>query len=346
MRPAIPRVLSTGSLIAALSLAWAAPSHSGLVAYWPFDGCTTADASGNGNALATFGGPACVAGRFGQAWQLDGVGQWLNRNGSSSFQPGSRAWTVALWERSSGAAGYRVMLEWYRCGAVPGCSTPDAAAYILALNDGHPNWFVRDDAASSSTLTDTLLALADGQWHFIAATFNPASDSTKLYVDGALRSNEQIALGTFTAGSIPFELGRHFRTGWGQPDYYFPGALDEVRVFDEELGAASIAALYLANATTDVGAEPAGALAIRRTWPNPARSGRCVVSLTLPTDEPARLSLFDIGGRRVARFAVEVHGAGPHQVEMGGARALPPGVYRLRLEQGAQSRSAPVVVLD
>ncbi len=49
---------------------------------------------------------------------------------------------------------------------------------------------------------------------------------------------------------IPLEIGRMFRQGWGQPGNYFPGSIDEVRIYDTELSATAIEALYTGNAET------------------------------------------------------------------------------------------------
>jgi hypothetical protein len=60
------------------------------------------------------------------------------------------------------------------------------------------------------------------------------------------------------------------------------------------------------------------------------------VWLTLASEEPATLELFDVAGRRVARRAVGSLGAGEHVVELGDTPALKPGLYFMRLEQGAR----------
>jgi hypothetical protein len=76
---------------------------------------------------------------------------------------------------------------------------------------------------------------------------------------------------------------------------------------------------------------------------NPARD-RLTVALSLSHSSPARLELFDMSGRRIAERAVAL-GAGRHVVTLAEGNALPSGMYRLRLTQGARSITASAVVL-
>jgi hypothetical protein len=207
---------------------------------------------------------------------------------------------------------------------------------------------VRDDQVTDLAVQDSSTLVTDGNWHFLVASVNLATDSTRLYVDGALRIARTAPLSTLSSGSvqIPLEVGRHFRTGWGLPGFYYQGAIDEVRVFDEELSAGAVASLFAGNAITAVGGRPAaGRLAIERCWPNPVRGGHALVGFELSSDAPADLEVFDLAGRRLAEFA-GLHGAGPHQIELGAGGALEPGVYLVRLTQAGASASRRVTVLE
>ena len=340
---------STLAILIVLSLsALPRTSMAALVASWSFDGCTTTDASGHALDLTANGTPACVPARFGTGWSLDGSTQYLDHGFDSRLTPGARAWTVAVWEKSTPSSGFQAIVEWYRCGANPRCSSGDGADYILGVVDGHPYWDVRDDATSDVSATDTTLSVTNGAWHLLVGTLNPATDSLKLYVDGSLRMAVPGSIGTLSDGgvAIPLEVGRHFRTGWGAPDYYFQGSVDEVRIFDEELSASAVANLFAGNAITAVGDEaPAGRLAIVRCWPNPVRGGRALVGFDLPSDAPAALEVFDLAGRR--RVASNgLRGAGRHQIELGAGGALEPGVYLVRLTQAGVTATRRVTVLE
>jgi hypothetical protein len=76
--------------------------------------------------------------------------------------------------------------------------------------------------------------------------------------------------------------------------------------------------------------------------PNPTRGGALAVHFSLPTAAPARLELLDVAGRRIASHEV---GAGQHSLDLGAGQHLAPGLYLVRLTQGANTRTTRAVVL-
>jgi hypothetical protein len=98
--------------------------------------------------------------------------------------------------------------------------------------------------------------------------------------------------------------------------------------------------------TTGVGTSPVEVFALAGAWPNPAVSGRMSVHFSLPRAAAATLALFDLGGRQVVAREVGALGAGQHIVNLGEGRRLRPGLYFLRLRQGANTRITSVVVMD
>lgn len=101
-----------------------------------------------------------------------------------------------------------------------------------------------------------------------------------------------------------------------------------------------------ARGLVDVAGSAPAALGLGAPRPNPAHDGRLCVELALPRPGPARLDVLDVSGRRVATRDAGALGPGRHVVELGRERALPPGLYLLRLVQGREVRLARVVVLD
>jgi hypothetical protein len=99
------------------------------------------------------------------------------------------------------------------------------------------------------------------------------------------------------------------------------------------------------GATTAVPVVPTAAgLNLSGPWPHPARD-HFTVSFSLPSAVPASLELLDLAGRLVERRDVGSLGPGSHQITLGGSRRLSPGVYLVRLSQGAESTSAKAVLL-
>jgi hypothetical protein len=78
-------------------------------------------------------------------------------------------------------------------------------------------------------------------------------------------------------------------------------------------------------------------------WPNPARAG-AVLNLTLGSDEPASLEVWTVTGRLVSRRDLGAMGAGSHAVDLSETRALPNGVYFVRVLQGSLSSGTRVIV--
>jgi hypothetical protein len=76
--------------------------------------------------------------------------------------------------------------------------------------------------------------------------------------------------------------------------------------------------------------------------PNPSRGGALTVHFSLPTDAPARLELLDVAGRRIASHEV---GVGQQTLDLGADQDLAPGLYLVRLTQGANTRTTRVALL-
>ena len=78
--------------------------------------------------------------------------------------------------------------------------------------------------------------------------------------------------------------------------------------------------------------------------PNPATHG-VTVHFTLPRRAPARLDLMDVSGRRVLTREVGGLGAGSHALRLDQDKAIPAGLYFLRLTQGDLVVTARGVVM-
>jgi sugar lactone lactonase YvrE len=106
----------------------------------------------------------------------------------------------------------------------------------------------------------------------------------------------------------------------------------------------ALAGPYQTTDVTDVDAPLA--FALEGVRPNPAFGGRMLVHFALPHGAPATLELLDVAGRRVRERAVGSLGAGRHVVDLSGSQRLTPGLYFLRLTQGASQRVARATLMD
>jgi hypothetical protein len=102
----------------------------------------------------------------------------------------------------------------------------------------------------------------------------------------------------------------------------------------------------LPSGTAGLPAGPPLRFALDGARPNPARGGRLSIAFSLPVAMPATLEVLDVGGRRVASREVGSLGAGRHTLALGDPRRLAPGIYQVRLRQGARVSVTRVAVLD
>jgi hypothetical protein len=96
--------------------------------------------------------------------------------------------------------------------------------------------------------------------------------------------------------------------------------------------------------------EPSGPIQFALTAaPNPSRNGASI-SFTLPTPDRASVSIYDVGGREVARFAEAQYGVGQHSlfwngISSRGERAAS-GVYFITFRSTLHTVTRRVVVLN
>jgi hypothetical protein len=87
--------------------------------------------------------------------------------------------------------------------------------------------------------------------------------------------------------------------------------------------------------TSGVPDGPAPGLALVGLGPNPTRGDRVPVSFTLGDSRPARLEVVDVTGRVVRAQTVHAVAGGAGAVDLAAGARLAPGVYWVRLSQGA-----------
>ncbi len=205
---------------------------SGTVAVWHFDGGTSGsiangtttgltDAAGgnnNGTAGNSNGtGMAWTTGKLSGAVQFDGVDDYISFS-DTGLPTGTSARTIALWVKCVSCISTNYALFDYGTGN---------AGYIQVVSGGTVSW-------EGVTGVGTTTALTNGTWRHVAFS----SDGTKqyAYVDGKMESSATVTLTTALVGTST--IGRLISGVWS-----FPGALDEIAVYNRALTAGEIAAL-------------------------------------------------------------------------------------------------------
>jgi len=245
----------------------------GLIGYWRFDegtGTITADASGGGNAGALLNGPTWTTGRLGQALSFDGVGAYVQVGPASILN--AYPLTVALWIKTAATTGLTGILSKSVAGSTDGYAVYLSAGNLCAS-------FYRDATNAIDDGSGCPLRTAgfnDNQWHQVIYVVD--ASGARLYVDGVSRTS----LGwTGSPGAPsttqPLQIGRYPNA---LPPAFFPGLVDDVRIYGRALSAAEALELYTNFGTVTNTPPVISALAVLGTTASSA-------TISWTTDKPS-----------------------------------------------------------
>jgi hypothetical protein len=240
-------------MVSSVTGAAAAPSAPSFVMYWKFDegnGFSVSDASDNYRSGGLFTSSATppqftssVAPKinFANPYALNLIGtsrQYVNAG--TGINLANTSFTVMAWAKRSTTAGKQWVIG-YGTNSV-------GKALVLGFRDNdHVTcaFFGNDlDTAAGVDPDGTSFSgkFADTNWHHLACTYDAATRTRIVYVDGkgwkmdgstAIQTN-----GVFNVGRVP----------WGEG--YFSGTIDDVRVYNRALSQASIEWLAKGNLDT------------------------------------------------------------------------------------------------
>ena len=225
------------------SVTVAAPSATldqGLVGLYPFNGSAD-DLSGSGNPGTVYGRGQYVSDRFGNAMSalsFNGQGDYVMcGKGLADLESAS----VSFWVKLESWVGYQSVF--FDGDATPG---KDFALFF----EGSPSFVVRSD--DNTGVNDWMPPV--GAWTHFVTVANASTHRLELWVNGqALRS------GGFSPGTLGATKGYHSNLYFGAraeyDDWFFHGALDDVRIYNHPLTHAEIQELYTRELgkTFDVG---------------------------------------------------------------------------------------------
>jgi mono/diheme cytochrome c family protein len=216
----------------------------GLVGHYDLDGNTK---NGCGRSGGKFeGGPAFVAGRLGQAANLDGR-RYLNAGDVGHFGYYDR-FSLAAWVRTADGQGGTILSRMK--------DVPQGAGYSVRLEGGrlHVALVVRwlDDAIRVHTES----SLPPREWHHVAVSYDGSrvASGVRVYVDGMPQKLvvDLDDLNQDFKSTEPLRIG----AGYG-PAGRFHGAIDDVRVHDRRLSDEEAAVLSVAESVGVLAALPA-----------------------------------------------------------------------------------------
>jgi hypothetical protein len=206
--------------------------EAGLVGQWKFDettGTSTYDSSGNGNIGTLINSPIRQTGtncQVGGCLSFNGSNQYVSMSGPSVT--GNSQITIAAWFK----------LTSIQTGYYSGIKIGGAELRINGSSGGAgqlANLFVYTPSGYVASGYTPSLGL--NQWHYVVATyaFSGSIATSTIYFDGSSPATYNGPNpGTISSGS--------YQIGWVND--YFPGMLDDVRVYNRALSANEISQLY------------------------------------------------------------------------------------------------------
>ena len=205
---------------------------------WKLDegsGTRVTDSSGSGNNGVLSGGVSWVQGISGSGLGFDGSTGEVKINDNTVLEPAS-AVTVSAWIKQAGSPGN---FSYVVAKGANGCIAASYGLYSgpnggleFYVSQGHGSVYARSPDAGQGVW--------NGQWHLAVGTYD--GSTVRLYIDGV-----EVGTGTPWAGSLEYLLpnSNDFYIGNypGCSDHEFLGAIDDVMVWNQTLGATAIAGL-------------------------------------------------------------------------------------------------------
>ena len=220
---------------------------TGLIGHWKLDdgaGTTAADSVGtNDGTLA--GNPVWKTGYVGGSADFDGVNDYAQV--ADPVDPGGD-FSLSAWARIDGGNGFRTIVS--SRDDSPGAPMAGYMVYVLPNGKAH----FQVGSGTSWNGVSSSVVMPTSEWFRVTTTFTSESVSGDVHTGTATLTVYDAAgnLISSDSGAVHYtpNTTRGLRIGAGAnegaPRYFFHGALDDVRVYDQTLSTAEIA--LLANA--------------------------------------------------------------------------------------------------
>ncbi|MFC1789720.1 right-handed parallel beta-helix repeat-containing protein [Patescibacteria group bacterium] len=198
-------------------------------------GTTTADRSGWGNdgtlgdGVTATSMPSWTVGKVGYGLEFDGSDDYGVEVANSESLNITDAITIEMWAyyASDYAAPYDAL---FSIGTI-------SEGYAASIEDNNMIWFYTD-GTSGAWNWYTGQAVSVGQWTHLAFVYD--GSAKYLYMDGIFSTSSN-STGTMSTTTGSLRIGASYA---GVPNYPFPGAIDEFRIYSRALTAKEIQARY------------------------------------------------------------------------------------------------------
>lgn len=311
-----------------------ASTPPGLVGWWRAES-NGADATGAHDGATPYG-IAYAGGEVGQAFDFDGSFRRLSIPDNPAFQL-TNAMTLEGWVYPRAYGGFIT----FRGDNRGGLDTWTLDAY----QSGFVNFQIDDEANNYQSVR---APLALNQWQHVAATWERASGSMKIYLNGLLiqeTNTTLVPIGLLDSGFEPaLGIGNHGGTFHQFP---FNGLIDELAIYNRALTAAEVQAIHQAGSAGKCTATPPPV--ITAVSPNVAAPGEMVAITGLNCDPLPQNNIVQFGAVRAAVSAADATrlsvllptGAthGPVTVAVNGLIAYSPAAFQPTFAGGGSNLS-------
>jgi prepilin-type N-terminal cleavage/methylation domain-containing protein len=203
-----------------------------LISYWSFESASNLGKDFWGSNDGTLvNGPTQVDGVIGQALSFDGVDDYVSISTSASLDIDTNPVTMEAWVYpTSVSQSYREII---------GRGVRGFNGYGLNLNTDKINLGYHGGGSLNSVAT-----LNANQWYHVVGIINGAS--SKIYIDGKV--DNTIGTVDIKASIYNATIGAFITAPPNTYGYYFPGFIDEVRIYNAALTAQEIQKHYVESA--------------------------------------------------------------------------------------------------
>jgi len=199
------------------------------VARWDLEegtGTTAQDTSGTGNTGTLTAGPTYAVGKAGKAVSFDGVDDFIDINQSSTLKPSS-ALAVSAWVYRTGA-----LVDFSGIMNSPETVTAGGGYTLVGTAGGKIRMYIDTTGSSGWAYAESTTTPAANTWYHVEGTWD--GSNVRIYINGILEATTAAATMSYGTTAINARIGRYGSTYW-------PGKIDQVRVFGYARSAAQVA---------------------------------------------------------------------------------------------------------
>lgn len=211
------------------------------------------DHAGNFNGTSLGVNFSYTPGKYGNAFQLDGVDDVVTIDDSEQLWP-IGSFSLEAWIKTTASNPYNIVVCKYACGNVCTAGSSNSMFCLYTDKDGHPVFEFRREAGAGAIqgAKATLATVNDAAWHHLVGVRDVTALTGSLYVDGVLATTinpAAVEFGSMTnadGDTDRVSVGANAVNGQLNYQYWFAGAIDEVAVYHSALSATEVMAIYRA----------------------------------------------------------------------------------------------------